>query len=418
MARSQCMGYGTSFDATRGWLSLDPCGFFGISLSWSVHFFAVTVIPLRLVEGSFLAKLVYYALYLPAFLLAISSLYMAWTTDPGAVPMGARPLVTVVRSNNNNNNNGTTAAITTRRGVRRCHKCLDNFKPPRAHHDSVTGRCVVGMDHYCPWVSNVVGALNHKFFCLFLLYTMTTCLLSLLLLLLRVFRCSWVTGDDDDDNARTLQHEPLRNLESHYVYDDCNDFYASKCVLALFVCSVVFFIFTLSMGCEQLEAIKSGKGKIARMKLRAGHVGSDYERVTEEFNQLFGGTSPHPAWHWFVPIPVQFPRGMKKVILGYEWDESMSGGPYQEDDEDSSDESGSEQEMDELENGHALTTPLTSKSSGPRVSPPQPILPGREPLGVRGSSDLSLHSTSSSNDGLNRRSTSRVTDETPGGNIV
>jgi hypothetical protein len=34
------------------------------------------------------------------------------------------------------------------RAIRRCHKCNDNFKAPRAHHDSVTGRCIVKFDHY------------------------------------------------------------------------------------------------------------------------------------------------------------------------------------------------------------------------------------------------------------------------------
>jgi palmitoyltransferase len=31
---------------------------------------------------------------------------------------------------------------------RYCRKC-QAWKPPRAHHDSMTGRCVLRMDHYC-----------------------------------------------------------------------------------------------------------------------------------------------------------------------------------------------------------------------------------------------------------------------------
>ncbi len=34
---------------------------------------------------------------------------------------------------------------------RYCRKC-QAWKPPRAHHDSMTGRCVLRMDHYCMWV--------------------------------------------------------------------------------------------------------------------------------------------------------------------------------------------------------------------------------------------------------------------------
>lgn len=34
-----------------------------------------------------------------------------------------------------------------------CPKC-DRVKPDRAHHCSVCRRCVLKMDHHCPWVNN------------------------------------------------------------------------------------------------------------------------------------------------------------------------------------------------------------------------------------------------------------------------
>ena len=55
-----------------------------------------------------------------------------------------------------------------------CRKC-QAWKPPRCHHCSVTGRCVLKLDHYCVWVAAPVGLLNYKFFLLFLLYSTLAC---------------------------------------------------------------------------------------------------------------------------------------------------------------------------------------------------------------------------------------------------
>ena len=58
---------------------------------------------------------------------------------------------------------------------RYCSKCLV-YKPDRAHHCSTLGRCVLKMDHFCPWVNNTVGFYNHKFFFQFLVYALLTAL--------------------------------------------------------------------------------------------------------------------------------------------------------------------------------------------------------------------------------------------------
>ena len=57
-------------------------------------------------------------------------------------------------------------------GTRRvCRKSKPNvYKPDRAHFCKMLGRCVLKMDHFCPWLNNCIGFHNHKYFYLFIFY--------------------------------------------------------------------------------------------------------------------------------------------------------------------------------------------------------------------------------------------------------
>eukprot|EP00043_Microstomoeca_roanoka_P019436 m.218702 g.218702 ORF g.218702 m.218702 type:complete len:338 (-) comp16994_c3_seq6:80-1093(-) len=55
-----------------------------------------------------------------------------------------------------------------------CKKC-QSVKPARAHHCRVCGRCVLKMDHHCPWVHNCIGFRNHRYFFLFMAFLWVGC---------------------------------------------------------------------------------------------------------------------------------------------------------------------------------------------------------------------------------------------------
>ncbi|KAI0138040.1 zf-DHHC-domain-containing protein [Hypoxylon sp. NC0597] len=55
-----------------------------------------------------------------------------------------------------------------------CSECC-NWKPDRAHHSSEINRCVLRMDHYCPWAGGMIGENSFKFFVQFTTYTACYC---------------------------------------------------------------------------------------------------------------------------------------------------------------------------------------------------------------------------------------------------
>jgi palmitoyltransferase ZDHHC2/15/20 len=128
-------------------------------------------------------------LYIVLVSLMLWSYFATLLADPGLVPVGWHPFQNIDNAEAELNaieqyiyeidNNQGSAYVERPRFCRKCQR----WKPPRAHHCSVTGACVLKMDHYCIWVLNCVGLLNYKYFLLFIFYGFLSCLASAALLI-------------------------------------------------------------------------------------------------------------------------------------------------------------------------------------------------------------------------------------------
>eukprot|EP00871_Galdieria_phlegrea_P003415 jgi/Galph1/4074/GphlegSOOS_G2746.1 len=82
-----------------------------------------------------------------------------------------------------NAQDGTTSSLRPvvtwefkRNGEPRFCRICGVYKPDRTHHCRSCKRCILKMDHHCPWINNCVGFYNQKFFILFLYCAVLGCL--------------------------------------------------------------------------------------------------------------------------------------------------------------------------------------------------------------------------------------------------
>ncbi|KAI8086229.1 palmitoyltransferase PFA4 [Halteromyces radiatus] len=107
--------------------------------------------------------------------------YLAVTTDPGRVPPHWEPPSFILNINKEHNKSNQLNP------PRFCKSC-QIYKPPRTHHCRYCRRCVLKMDHHCPWIFNCVGVFNYPHFLRFVFYVDIACTYVIVLLIWRT-RC-------------------------------------------------------------------------------------------------------------------------------------------------------------------------------------------------------------------------------------
>ncbi|ETV84732.1 hypothetical protein H257_03837 [Aphanomyces astaci] len=270
---------GTSFRA-KVWCNWDCCGVVCAAISWFLILYAEYVVVGVIIYpwmGPSILGLVHMCLFTTTCFLALVSHGKAMMTDPGSVPEDAIPVALKHAPKEELNR-------LEEQRYRTCRRCK-TFKPARAHHCSICERCVIKMDHHCPWVNNCVGLGNHKFFLLFIFYVFLLSAYALSLVFTRYAHCI-----DETCASNGLMH-----------------------VVCLCMEAVLFGLFTMCMMCDQYSVITTGTTQIDRLK------GETSENLG--VREVFGGTSNNLAMHWFFPVNIWFPESIKDQLLGYALEE-------------------------------------------------------------------------------------------------
>jgi len=172
------------------------------------------------------------------------------------------------------------------RGRRMCRRC-QAFKPPRAHHCSICKRCIIKMDHHCPWVNNCVGIGNHKYFLLFIFYTSLSCFYSFSCIMYRFFHC---LGQPAHHRGPRCVDHPTDLLP----------------LVGLTVEALLFGLFTFCMMFDQWDVVMTNLTHIDRLKGETSHYHSHgghhnhgqqqhqhagaYGKLPQHYNQHVGPT--------------------------------------------------------------------------------------------------------------------------------
>uniref|UniRef100_A0A8C5Z4X4 Palmitoyltransferase n=1 Tax=Marmota marmota marmota TaxID=9994 RepID=A0A8C5Z4X4_MARMA len=177
----------------------------------------------------------------------------------------------------------TTSASRT---IRYCEKC-QLIKPDRAHHCSACDKCILKMDHHCPWVNNCVGFSNYKFFMLFLLYSLIYCL-YVAISVLEYFIKFWTL----------CRRKSTDNCPKNELTDTRAKFH----VLFLFFVSAMFFISVLSLFSYHCWLVGKNRTTIESFRTPTFSYGVDAHGFSlgysKNWRQVFGDEKKY----WLLPI--------------------------------------------------------------------------------------------------------------------
>ncbi|KAI9248740.1 DHHC palmitoyltransferase-domain-containing protein [Sporodiniella umbellata] len=159
-------------------VNASPVALLLLIFTWSFLAFNFCLSWAQLIsKGYFAQGFFYLVVFQPLFFLCMWSYWAVCRTSPGYTAELYKQKGRVEEEGRLLDTSELRYSITVKRdGAKRfCQKCkLEKFD--RTHHCRQCGKCVLKMDHHCPWVNNCVGFHNYKAFYLFLVYASLYCL--------------------------------------------------------------------------------------------------------------------------------------------------------------------------------------------------------------------------------------------------
>eukprot|EP00756_Hemistasia_phaeocysticola_P046189 Hpha_TRINITY_DN19959_c0_g1::TRINITY_DN19959_c0_g1_i1::g.93487::m.93487/K20029/ZDHHC3_7_25; palmitoyltransferase ZDHHC3/7/25 len=272
------VGYYGTAPGNRAWFTFDCCGMVTACLTYFLVTWACFAVDhiVSIWLGYSIEGLAIRGAFFTVAFMALFSHFRAMTVEPGVVHPCAEPVV-----------------MEGQDSKRYCRQC-SAFKPPRAHHDSVTGRCVVKMDHYCPWVNNTVGIRNHKMFILFIVYVFLISMMALFIVGGSLNHCMALPHDHTPSPVKRRFNRRRRSDDNTIVRVFEALFDGASCGLGLkgfflVLEALLFGLFTFAMFCDQRTVLDTGLAGIDRRKKAKGlEIGQSHDD-TLKVDEVFGG---------------------------------------------------------------------------------------------------------------------------------
>jgi len=178
-----------------------------------------------------------------------------------------------------------------------CKKCL-LVRPERAHHCKICQKCILKMDHHCPWVANCVGLKNLKYFCLFLFYATCGNSIAFISLLTKIFyididaKINEVYGNNADSNIGYSKNKNYTALDLVLALKDpliC----IMGTILAFFMSVSIGFLFSVQL----LNLIKN-KTTIELKIYDNKDSPYKHENIIDNIKSVLGKNKIF----WFIPV--------------------------------------------------------------------------------------------------------------------